>query len=93
MATATKKRQKPLPGMEQPKNAKIEKLADQFVTARDEWQALRRPMTTAQDKLYVAMQEAKIRAYELPDGSMCEIVTGKEKVRVRKPKSEDDEDE
>lgn len=86
-APAKKPRQKSLPKMGPVKNTKIESLAERFVDARDEWQGRLKPMIDAQDLLHIAMKEAKLAIYEMPDGSKVEIV-GSEKVRVRRPKPE-----
>lgn len=92
MATKTAKpKQKTLPDMGQQSNPKIERLADRYAEARDKWQALHKPMTDAQDLLYAAMIEASIKAYEMPDGRMVEIVAS-EKVKVRRAKGGDDEE-
>lgn len=81
---AKKPRQKSLPKMGPVKNSKIESLAERFVDARDEWQALNRPMVDARDLLEIAMKEAKLRTYEF-DGNEIGFEAS-EKLFVRKKK-------
>lgn len=86
-----KAKQQFLPGTEPERNKKIERLADRYTTARDEWQSAHKPMMDAYGLLETAMKEAKLTSYELPDGRVVEI-TVNEKLRVRKAKgAEDDE--
>ncbi len=85
-----KPKQAHLPGMEPPRIPKIDKLAEDFVEARDFWQGCKPAMITARDLLESAMQEAKLTRYETLDGRIVELIAS-EKVSVTKKKEADDE--
>jgi hypothetical protein len=70
--------------MAQPKNAKIEKLAEEFVDLRDNYLAHKQPMIDKRHLLETAMKEAKLTYYEY-DGKEVRI-EGEEKATVRKKK-------
>lgn len=82
--TNGKPKQAHLPGMTPPKLPKVERLADRFEEARNEWQAAKQPMLDARDLLETAMKEAGITRYEF-GGKVVEIIA-EEKVTVRKLK-------
>lgn len=81
--------QQDLPGAEQPRHKDIERLAAQFVQARNAWQALHDPMMNKRDLLEAKMKEHGLKAYEF-DGKVVELVQS-EKCRVRTKKEDGDE--
>ena len=63
-----------------------------FVDLRDTWIAANKPMNNARDLLHIAMQDAKLTRYELPNGAVVQVLP-QEKVVVRKPKHESNGEE
>jgi hypothetical protein len=84
-----------LPGMERKVNKDIEKLADQYVDARDERMAMLEKEVAAKVKLMSAMKSAGMTSYEFEeDGELIivDLVMAEETVKVKKRALGDDGD-
>lgn len=82
MAKSKRPRQRDLPGMEQVKNRELEKLAEDFLDARDTWMEHRQPMIDAAERLDLKMKTLKLERYEF-DGKEIYFKGGKKSVAVR----------
>jgi hypothetical protein len=74
-----KPRQQALPGLEQPRNEKIEGLIEKWHDAKSDWSSAGRAFSTSAQLLEAAMTQAGIECYEY-DGKLVKYKAGKRKL-------------
>lgn len=92
MAKAKRPRQRVFAGMEQVKSKELEKLAEDFLDARDTWMEHHQPMIDARDRLEQKMTALKLERYEF-DGKEIYFKGGKKSVAVRSMKGDESDAE
>lgn len=88
-----RERQTMIPGTEPQKNARVERAAEAYEEARDEWMALSEPVKKAKQKLIDTMIEEKVESYKR--GDLEVKVTHKDvyTVKVKRRSVDDDEED
>lgn len=89
---ARKAKQGFLPEMEPLRIAELDDAAETYADLRDRRMATGLKEQEAQAELMALMKKHKLKTYTLPDGRKVEVVPGEEKVKVRKPEKEKDEE-
>lgn len=86
-----KVRQLHLPDMEPESIPELEDAIQEYVNARDTRVKWSSDEEAKQDALKELMDKHKLKTYTTSDGRLVEVVTGPGRVKVRKPKAEEED--
>jgi len=90
---ARKPRQAKLPGTEPAEHPDVVNAAEAYVEVRDQRCEMSKRESERAGVLLAAMKKHGLSTYALEDGSRVEVVPGADKVKVRKPRDEAEDDE